>query len=268
LLINSRFLLWTLLSAIIFVSNFTVSFADEICSSVMHSVYKLEGTAKNGEPIAGTCFLISGKSGNENGKFLITASHLLEQIVGDFAVLNLRKKAHKRVSKYQCKIQIRERNKKYWVNSVGSDFALLKVELPENLHISVIDRKELARDGNLSELAISPGDQVFVAGFPYGCESGADGFPILRSGIVASFMEAAPNGLKSFLVDFEVFQGYSGAPVFIKRDREKKIVGVVTDEIFMEELRLKGKKARSTKRGLGLGKATFSGELERLLSCY
>ncbi len=268
MLSSGRFLFWVSVFIVVFLSKFSVLLADDICSSVMYSVYKLEGKAKNGEPISGTCFLISSKSGNGKKKFLVTAAHVIEQINGNFARLNLRKKTTNGFVKFQCRIQIRDGSRRYWICSEGSDLALIKVELPDDMTISTLERSEIARDSDFSSLSLSPGDKVFVAGFPYGCESSSEGFPILRSGIIASFVEAQSSGLKSYMVDFEVFQGYSGSPVFIEKNGRKFIIGVVTDEVFLEELRLKGKKTHSTKRGLGIAKACFTGELERLFNCY
>jgi len=54
-----------------------------------------------------------------------------------------------------------------------------------------------------------------VLGFPFGAEANEEGFPILRSGRVASYPLVPSTKTKTFLLDFEVFKGNSGGPVFL-----------------------------------------------------
>jgi S1-C subfamily serine protease len=56
---------------------------------------------------------------------------------------------------------------------------------------------------------------MLALGFPEGLSANAAGFPILRSGRVASFPLAPSNAFPTFLLDFAVFPGNSGGPVFI-----------------------------------------------------
>ena len=71
----------------------------------------------------------------------------------------------------------------------------------------------LATDKVLEEFQVHPGDQLLVLGFPYGAEANEAGFPILRSGRIASYPLTPTRATKTFLLDFEVFQGNSGGPV-------------------------------------------------------
>ncbi|BBO80452.1 hypothetical protein DSCO28_10180 [Desulfosarcina ovata subsp. sediminis] len=54
-----------------------------------------------------------------------------------------------------------------------------------------------------------------VLGFPFGVESNESGFPILRSGRIASYPLTPTKLTQTFLLDFEVFGGNSGGPVFL-----------------------------------------------------
>jgi S1-C subfamily serine protease len=62
--------------------------------------------------------------------------------------------------------------------------------------------------------APAPGDEVRCLGFPLGIESNEAGFPVLRSGKIASYPLTPTEKTKSFLVDLRVFKGNSGGPVF------------------------------------------------------
>ena len=73
----------------------------------------------------------------------------------------------------------------------------------------------LANDDRLRKLAVGPGEELLVLGFPFGAESSAAGFPILRSGRIASYPLLPAKEVKTFLMDFQVFKGNSGGPVFL-----------------------------------------------------
>lgn len=72
----------------------------------------------------------------------------------------------------------------------------------------------LGDDARLTSFGLHPGDEVSCLGFPMGAESKPYGFPILRSGRVASYPLLPTKQTKSFLLDFPVFPGNSGGPVY------------------------------------------------------
>ena len=62
---------------------------------------------------------------------------------------------------------------------------------------------------------VGAGDEMLALGFPRGLAANAAGFPILRAGKVASFPIAPARIFPTFLLDFAVFPGNSGGPVFM-----------------------------------------------------
>jgi hypothetical protein len=70
-------------------------------------------------------------------------------------------------------------------------------------------------DAFVSKFELHPGDDVFAVGYPYGIEANDFGFPILRTGHIASFPLAPAKDVKALLVDFAVFGGNSGGPVYV-----------------------------------------------------
>ena len=63
---------------------------------------------------------------------------------------------------------------------------------------------------------------MMALGFPRGLAANAAGFPILRSGRVASYPIAPAKIFPTFLLDFSVFPGNSGGPVFMTQvDRHR-----------------------------------------------
>ncbi len=80
---------------------------------------------------------------------------------------------------------------------------------------------------------IGPGDEMMVLGFPEGYSSNAAGFPILRSGNVASYPNAPATAYPTFLLDFHVFPGNSGGPVYVQPAGQLvgHVAGVLTQEV-------------------------------------
>jgi hypothetical protein len=83
-------------------------------------------------------------------------------------------------------------------------------------------------------------------GFPFGVEANEYGFPILRSGRVASYPLVPTDKNISFLLDFQVYRGNSGGPVyFIESNRNyaggthigkiQFIAGLVSEEFNITE---------------------------------
>jgi hypothetical protein len=100
----------------------------------------------------------------------------------------------------------------------------------------------LADDALFSRFELHPGDELLCLGFPLFISS-ASGFPILRSGKIASYPILPTTVNKVIYYDFNVFDGNSGGPVyFIHRGRtyggtahlgetEQFVVGLVTSQI-------------------------------------
>jgi hypothetical protein len=113
----------------------------------------------------------------------------------------------------------------------------------------LLDVNLFATDEILREAEIHAGDQLFALGYPFGAESNAEGFPILRSGAIASYPIVPTRRVKTFLFDFEIRRGNSGGPVyFYQQDRLiggrypsrnfAFIMGIVSNEkLITEEIR-------------------------------
>ena len=91
------------------------------------------------------------------------------------------------------------------------------VALPKEMaeHLALVPMTWLADDKLLSELEVHPGDEVNCLGFPLHAESNDAGFPVLRSGKIASYPLLPTKTVPSFLMDFPVFPGNSGGPVYL-----------------------------------------------------
>lgn len=186
----------------------------ELNSAMMRNTYRIEG-----EGSLGSCFVI-GKPFNKDPTrayfVLATAAHVLEQMKGEQAIIYVRKKQNNdSFTKIPYTIKIRQGSSPLWTkNKSRIDVAAMYVALPKDIDIQLLPTAMFADDKILSDFEIHPGDEMFCLGFPFGTEANEAGFPILRSGKVASFPLIPTQKNESFLLDFQIFRGNSGGPVY------------------------------------------------------
>jgi S1-C subfamily serine protease len=112
-------------------------------------------------------------------------------------------------------IPIRFEGKPLWVQNPVADVAAIYINLPNELFPhGILPMTFLAKDEELRQFEVHPGDELNVLGFPLGFATSA-GFPVLRSGKIASYPLLPTKDYPYFLLDFRVFEGNSGGPVYM-----------------------------------------------------
>src|SRR5581483_6662713 len=113
--------------------------------------------------------------------------------------------------------------------------AFAKAAIPENW---------LAADDTFAKYSVTPGDEMMALGFPEGLSANAAGFPILRAGRVASYPLGPSSAFPTFLLDFRVFPGNSGGPVYVDDGQAENaaadaktpmIAGMLTQQVQVGE---------------------------------
>lgn len=186
----------------------------ELNTELMKSTFKIQGL----DGSLGTVFIL-GKpcKGDSVQAFyvLVTAKHVLNDMKGDTAILFLRKiNKDSTYIKIPYKIAIRQGNKKLWIEHETADVAAMYVPLPENVIDELLPMQLLVEDDIYTQIDIHPGDNFMCLGYPLGDESNEAGFPILRSGIIASYPLVPAKKIKTILFDVKIFKGNSGGPVY------------------------------------------------------
>lgn len=183
----------------------------DINTILMKSTFRIEGN--NGK--MGTIFIV-GKpySGRRFHFILITAAHILESLNGETATVFLRRQEGHSYIKIPYSIKIRQNERALWVKHPIADVAAMYITLPKSIDILLCSMQMLATDEILKKFEIYPGRGLKVLGFPFGLESHASGFPVLRTGSIASFPLTPSKELATFLMDFTVYGGNSGGPVY------------------------------------------------------
>lgn len=245
---RSLFLVYSLLFiqvALVFVP------ADASVDAVMRAVVSVSGRGSSGEPVFASAFLVESRS--RNTFWLVSSAHSFNRITDEYIRVNLRR--CERGVYFPCPLQvrIREGSRTFYFAHTSLDLAAIKIEIPSEADCCMLSRDFIADEKQLNRLTLGAGSQVIIVGYPYGESCNEAGFAFARSGIVSSFPVRPASIYPVFFVDFEVFAGYSGAPVI--SNNGSALLGMVMEEVFLEELRpRKGKKQLRTSRGLGLAK--------------
>lgn len=185
----------------------------ELNTVLMRSTFKLAG-----EGSVGTAFIV-GRPTEKDPTWLsyvmVTAAHVLEEMRGSQATLFLRKK-NEDYRKVPYTFEIRREGKPLWIRHADEtvDVAVMYVLLPRDIDIVLLPTRMLANDEVLEKFEIHPGDELMCLGYPLGAEATEAGFPILRSGKIASYPLTPTKQTKTFLYDFRIFKGNSGGPVY------------------------------------------------------
>jgi hypothetical protein len=190
----------------------------ELNTILMQSTFRLEGKNAKGQPSYGTAFLI-GRTIKELPKVryvLVTAAHVVEPLVGDEAILVLRRRVNGRWERLLHSLPIRSKGQPLYVKHPAADVVAMYVGLPAGTDPAmVVGDNLLADDKWIADEGVHPGEELMCLGFPLGAFGNDAGFPILRAGKIASYPLLPTTETKTFLLDFPVFQGNSGGPVYM-----------------------------------------------------
>jgi S1-C subfamily serine protease len=206
------------IAILILISMGTIAIARDLNTIMMEATCKITGQASSG-----TGFVI-GKPDEKNPPkafyILVTADHVLRAAQGERVKLTFRQKqADNTWRRMDVPLQIREKKKELWQKHPDVDVAAIFVRLPTNVVTTLLSTDLLVDDEKINEYEIHPGQELLCLGYPFGAEANAQGFPILRSGRIASYPITPAANHKTFLFDFTVFRGNSGGPVyFVQHD--------------------------------------------------
>ena|SRR5664280_2281868 len=191
--------------------------SQELNTVLMNSTFEITGPSTSiGKTTFGTVFLM-GKPQAENPKqgynVLITAAHVLNEISGDDAVLALRRRNDKGMfDRFNFPVKIRSKGANLYVTNSEADVAAMYIPLPTEVDLRPLPIKFLADDTMLERIEVHPGDELLCLGFPLAADF--HGFPILRTGTLASYPVTPYKIVQQYLFTFHVFPGNSGGPVY------------------------------------------------------
>ena len=225
--------------------------AVDMTVDLMSATVQVEQPLADGTRTVATGFLVSDPTPDGRPRVvLITADHVFEGMPGDQATIGYRVKGPGGVWSFAPRqFPIRAGGKPLWTRSPTRDVAAIAITAPAAFAKAAIPLAWLAASDTFTKYGVGPGDEMMVLGYPQGLSANAAGFPILRSGRVASPIE--PDKVSpTFLLDFRVFPGNSGGPVFISQPDHRApgsdsaaqpvqfIAGMLTQQVELNDVRL------------------------------
>jgi hypothetical protein len=122
---------------------------------------------------------------------------------------------------------------------------VVKIPLPPDVKVSEL---QLVSNPVLASNTMpTPGDKIYVVGFPYGFSTDGLGLPtpvVLTRFVTAT---AVSSRRQEFLLDSGGAPGMSGGPVFVERDNDIALLGVYTGVIYPDPA------IEQNKKGTALG---------------
>mgnify|MGYP003116458910 FL=1 len=224
----------------------------DLAVELIHATVQIEQPMGDGTRTVGTGFLINAPTlDGQPRTVLVTANHVLQRMPGAQARIGYRiANADGSWSYAPQKFDIRDTDgNPRWTQHPKRDVAAIAITAPPEFAKAAIPKDWLAGDETFSTYAVGAGDQMMAPGFPRGLSANPAGFPILRSGRVASFPLAPAAAFPTFLLDFTVFPGNSGGPVFMAEGVRRRpgggdsqevqfIAGLLTQQVELNSERL------------------------------
>jgi hypothetical protein len=226
--------------------------AFDLSMALIHATVQLEQPLGDGTRTVGTGFLIADAGPDGATRIvLVTAEHVFDRMPGPEARIGYRRENTDGSWTYApTPLTIRDKEgHALWIQHPDKDIAVMRVSAPEAFARAAIPKTWLAEDQTFAKLAVGPGDEMMALGFPRGLSANGAGFPILRSGRVASFPVAPASLYPTFLLDFSVFPGNSGGPVFMAETAGRRagaagtppaqfIAGLLSQQVELNKERL------------------------------
>ena len=226
----------------------------DLSVELMHATVQLEQPLGNGTRTVGTGFLIAETAPDGRPRtVLVTANHVFKQMPGQIARIGYRvANADGSWSYSPQPLQIRDAGgAELWTHHPARDVAAIVISAPPEFAKAAIPEDYLASDDTFTKYQVEAGDELMALGFPRGLAANNAGFPILRSGRIASYPVAPAKIFPTFLLDFSVFPGNSGGPVFMHNDARRSpadasqapqdvefIAGLLTQQVELNNERL------------------------------
>lgn len=205
----------------------------DLAVELIGATVQLEQPLADGTRTVGTGFLIAAPGPDGKPRtVLVTANHVFQKMSLPDARIGYRFANPDGSWAYAPKpLKIRGRaGEQLWVNHPTRDVAAMVIKAPPEFAKAAIPVNYLAKDDTFDAYQVSAGSEMMALGFPRGLSANSAGFPILRSGRVASYPVAPAAAFPTFLLDFSVFPGNSGGPVFISRQQTPTNLTPVADK--------------------------------------
>jgi Trypsin-like peptidase domain len=216
----------------------------DLTLNLIKATVQIDQPVGEGRRVVGTGFLVSvPNKGGPPYIVLVTAAHVFEKMQSANARIGWRIVDAQGNWVYKpSQLTIRGKSGPLWVQHPTQDVAIIPIEVPVSYAGHLIPQALLAHDKTFDNRHVSPGDEMMTLGYPHGFSANNQGFPILRTGRLASYPLTPSSAYPTFLIDMTAVAGNSGGPVFMNDKSGSKggafISGVLTRQVEMDNQRL------------------------------
>jgi len=195
------------------------------------SLAALQATVRlHGGGHSGTGFLVAipAEAATAAHLLLVSAAHTFADIKGPEATAVCREADGKGgFRRREVMIPIAEGDRPLWVRHPEADVAVLSCTLPAGVDRTAFPLGRLATAADFDGGRVRVGEPVRVACYPAQTEANAAGWPVLRTGAIASHPLSPAAALERFFTDYAHFGGDSGAAVVLDDGGSGLVIGVV-----------------------------------------
>jgi S1-C subfamily serine protease len=198
--------------------------AIDLTLAVINATVEIDQAQPDGVRIAGTGFLLQDPTPDGKPRVvLVTARHLFDDMPGEEARIGWRIALPDGSWRFAPQtLKIRDGKTPLWTQAGNVDVAAIAIDAPPEFAKAAIPLAWLGDETAFDKFHVGPGDEMMVLGYPEGLAANPAGFPIVRSGRVASYPLSPISAFPTFLLDFRVFRGNSGGPVFMTEDVRRR----------------------------------------------
>ncbi|MFI4973524.1 MAG: trypsin-like serine peptidase [Caulobacterales bacterium] len=225
--------------------------AVDLSMDLIRATVQVEQPLGDGTRTVGTGFLILDPTPDGKPRVvLVTANHVFKKMPGPIATVGFRIENADGTWRYDPEpLRIRDGDKELWTRHPDRDVAVISITAPPEFAKAAIPKSWLADDDTYGKYDLGPGDELLALGFPQGLSANTAGFPILRAGRVASYPLGPASAYPTFLLDFSVFPGNSGGPVYMSQNARRRpgaanaepaqfIAGMLTQQVELNNQNL------------------------------
>ena len=228
----------------------------DLTVDLIKATVQIDQPISDAKRMVGTGFLVSVPNADGSHQVvLVTAAHVFEKMPANEVRIGWRAQGANGAWNYMpASALIRNANGPVWYQHPDQDIAVMQVTVPDGLRDAAIPESLLADENTFVSEHINAGDQMMTLGYPHGLSANMAGFPILRTGHLASYPITPSASYPTFLIDLTAVPGNSGGPVFmttlgakprtfvagvlikqVEDDNQRLELGVVTDAVFVRQ---------------------------------
>lgn len=212
-------------AAVMLLSAAVASAAEDACLTALRATIRLHGGGKSG-----TAFAVALPADGDRpaAVVLVSAAHTFENMQGETATAVLRAAAGAGWERRDTPVTIRSGKTPNWVRHPKADVAVLPWTVPAGVDLQPFPLASIALAADFDTGRVAVGQRVRVACFPAQTEANAAGWPVLRTGSIASHPLAPAATLERLFLDYAHYGGDSGSAVVVDEpDAVGRVIGVV-----------------------------------------